>query len=166
MAYTRRHFAKLLQAGAACALAGFRPDVLKAAGLRDPGAGARGAASVFEPLAGSEFRLTTSLGGSPRFLTLSAVESAIKPGQKALLAKHRTPDVEYTTLRFSLEGPALPEGSYRLEHPTAGAVDVYLNPGLPGKYRAHFSLLPEGYLAGISIPRAPLPAPVTQEVSS
>jgi hypothetical protein len=159
MAHTRRHFARLLQAGAAYAVAGLRPDRLATAGFETKAAGGTLAGgshrSVFAVLTGSEFRVTSSLADAPASLTLRAVESMTKPGKKALVPRQRTPDVEYTTLRFSGKGAALPEGTYRLEHATAGVFELHLNPGPPGRYRAHFSRLPEGYLASISIPRGP-----------
>lgn len=158
MAYTRRHFAKLLQAGAAMTAVALRPERL-AAGFRGEGSGVTsspaGAAGwmlnrqLFDPLTGSEFRVASTV------LTLLAVESTTRRGGKQPLQRRRTPDVECTTLRFAGHGAGLPAGTYRLTHETAGEFELYVSPGRPGRYLAHLVHVPEGYLDTVSIPRGP-----------
>lgn len=153
MAFTRRQFARLLQGGAAMIAAGFRSEGFGgspfAAGGSTPSAGKPFDKRHFEALVGSRFRLQSSPDG-PRFLTLLAVESLTR---KPAPGKRATPQVECSTLRFSSEGAELPEGLYLLQHETAGAFPLYLNPGRPGRCLALLSLVPDGYLETVSIPR-------------
>jgi hypothetical protein len=161
MAHTRRHFAKLLQAGTATIAAGFKDEAC-AAKSGPTGAARRLLNSrLFEPLTGSEFRLSSPANG-PGQLRLLAVESTIRRGEKKLLRRHSTPDVECTTLRFAGHGAELPAGTYMLTHETAGKFQLYLSPGRPGRYLAHLVHVPEGYLDTISIPRAPASAVISR----
>ena len=154
MAYTRRHFARLLQCGAAMTAAGFRSEAFARGAFAVENTKAAASGDLldkqrFEPLVGSRFRMPSSLDG-PRLLTLVAVESKTRA---PALAERATPKVECSILRFSGAGAELPQGTYLLEHETTGAFQLYLNPGRPGRYLAILAHVPEGYLETISIPR-------------
>jgi len=106
------------------AVAGFRPASAEA---MTP-AGDNGVSSArrqFEPLVGSGFRV----GGRQISLTLISFEDTGGRGARR---------VDCSLLRFSAAGPALAEGSYRLVHEQLGECELYLNPGKPGRYLAHF----------------------------
>ena len=154
MAYTRRHFARLLQGGAAITAAGFRSEVFAGGAFAAENTRVEAGNGLldkrrFETLVGSRFRMSSSSDG-PRMLTLVAVES-ITPGPAP--ASRATLKIESSILRFSGAGTELPQGTYLLEHETTGPFHLYLNPGRPGRYLAVLAHVPEGYLKTISIPR-------------
>jgi hypothetical protein len=127
--YSRRQFASLVPAGAAMAVAGFRPSSVEA----ETPAGDNGvsiARSRFEPVVGSGFRVD----GRQISLTLISFEDTGRRGARG---------VDCSLLRFSSAGSALTEGSYRLVHEQLGECELYLNPGKPGRYLAYFCTLRE-----------------------
>jgi hypothetical protein len=159
MAYTRRHFAKLLPVGAAMTAAGFGAEgfsgsvfagsVSAGGGGKSRPAGNRLDKQYFETLTGTRFQINSSDAGN-RSLTLLGVETPRIGGTDA---RRTTPTIESAILRFSAEGAELPEGTYWLKHDTAGEFPLYLQPGRPGRCLAILAHVPEGYLKTISIPR-------------
>jgi hypothetical protein len=154
MAYTRRHFARLLQCGAAMTAAGFRSEVFARGAFAVGNTKAEPGSDLldkgrFEPLVGSRFLVPASSVGTGS-LTLLAVESM--PHAPAL-AERASLKIESSILRFSGAGAELREGTYLLEHETTGAFHLYLSPGRPGRYLAILAHLPQGYLNTVSIPR-------------
>ena len=100
----------------------------------------------FEPLVGTEFRLESESHGSQK-LRLVAVED---------LGRSRTSRVEIdrTCLRFAGSGPQLPADSYLLKHDELGEFLLFLEQGLPGRYRANLAHVPAEYLNSVAIPQA------------
>jgi hypothetical protein len=139
MEYTRRHFANLLQAGAAMAATGFRSDASLLAASDAASSDAVGFSSRhFASLVGSEFRVASHTGGHLS-LRLIAVEEMPRrrPAALASAALASAPRVDCALLRFSASGLVPGEGTCRLAHERYGDYDLYLNAGEPGRYLAY-----------------------------
>ena len=135
MELTRRHFATLLQTGAAMAIAGDCAGMTY--GLLDR--------QRFAPLIDSVFQVFLPSGERSR-LTLREVRDVTIPDQPG-------PRLECSLLRFSAHGRTLQEGTYRLAHPTAGEFRLHLSPSNSGHCLAFLTHVPAEYLNSISIPR-------------
>ena len=152
MNYTRRHFSKMMQAGAALILAG-SPALAAAADALASGAtqdsATRFSGAFFEGLAGSDFQVVNQASR----LRLHSVETNIVRAENHPALRYPAPDVECVTLRFRGEGAQLESKSWQLEHPVAGKFELLLVPGRPGRYTASLALVPHEFLKKTPIPR-------------
>jgi hypothetical protein len=146
MEFTRRHFANLLQAGAAMAAVGFPvPGIASERSETPDKNGALFNRQRFAPLAGSTFRVA-SKPGEYSLVKLLAVEDVTVPADA-------TPEIECSLLRFWSEDAGLGEGTHLLVHKTAGEFRLFMTQTRSGQLLAYLAHVPADYLAIISIPR-------------
>ena len=157
MRFPRRTFLSRLAAwgGAGAILPTMLPGG-KAVGSRRrvaPGAGAgietalgtagrpldRTCAEVFERQVGTRFRIVDGPGSAPRSVRLATVTRSRTIAQPGRRAPEPTP--AFSLIFHGPSGPALPQDTYRVEHPQLGAFPLFLVPIGPDRDDARYQAI-------------------------